>query len=196
MIPHFHLTRLNNFTDSVKQINGLVDINTQVSTWYDSLINRFNIFRVTVVLRIDTLSHGRFCKSIPRNAIINSRIKPNQTEWNAPQIMSNVHKVMYLNKLNPSSLSATCDNLFTKTALCSWNTSMKSSKILKWNVGVKIWNETNAIDTMSNVWFREEKNHLSSESDCHEIIYEHTFRRECHFLPCDVRRPVPSQGCR
>lgn len=79
---------------------------------------------------------------------------------NSPQIISNVHNVTYLNKLKPSSLLTSCASLVTKTALCSWNTSIKSSNILKWNVGVKIWmkkktnkNECNWVNACRNNCF-------------------------------------------
>lgn len=55
-----------------------------------------------------------------------------------PQTMSNVHKVTYGNILN-ESLFTSFDSFLTKVALCSLKISIKSSRILKWNAGVKIY---------------------------------------------------------
>lgn len=55
-----------------------------------------------------------------------------------PQTMSNVHNVTYGNMLNESLLTS-FDNFLTKVALCSLKISIKSSRILKWNAGVKIY---------------------------------------------------------
>lgn len=54
--------------------------------------------------------------------------------------MSNVHNVTYGNMLNESLLTS-ASNFDTIITLCSRNTSIKSSKILKWNAGVKIYKE-------------------------------------------------------
>lgn len=55
-----------------------------------------------------------------------------------PQTMSRVQSVTYGNTLN-DSLFNSFFNFLTNIALCSWKTSIKSSKILKWNAGVKIY---------------------------------------------------------
>lgn len=57
---------------------------------------------------------------------------------NSPQTMSNVHSVTYGKMLN-ESLFSSVDSFRTRIALCSLKMSMKSSRILKWNAGVKIY---------------------------------------------------------
>lgn len=57
--------------------------------------------------------------------------------------MSNVVSVTY-GKILKESLLSSVDNFRTKIALCSLKMSIKSSRILKWNAGVKIyfgWNK-------------------------------------------------------
>lgn len=55
----------------------------------------------------------------------------------SPQTMSNVHNVTYGKILN-ESLFTSVDSFLTIIALCSLKMSIKSSRILKWNAGVRI----------------------------------------------------------
>lgn len=95
---------------------------------------------------------------------------PHYINWfqsNLPQIISKVHNVTYLNRLKPSSLLTSCASLVTKMALCSWNTSIKSSNILKWNVGVKIWMEN-----------QNEKTSAFEFSVCLTLVFMYVRRNE------------------
>jgi hypothetical protein len=53
--------------------------------------------------------------------------------------MSKVQWVTYGKMLKPASLLISRFNLLTRIELCSRNTSIKSSRILKWNAGVRIF---------------------------------------------------------
>lgn len=55
-----------------------------------------------------------------------------------PQIISRVHNVMYKVQLN-GSLSRCCSRFWTRILACSFITSRKSTKIVKWKVGVNIF---------------------------------------------------------
>jgi hypothetical protein len=55
-----------------------------------------------------------------------------------PHMMSSVHFAMYGHTSKPWDPTSVC-NLLTSISLCSENTSMKLSRILKWKVGVIIF---------------------------------------------------------
>lgn len=86
-----------------------------------------------------------FIKSIRIQMILlQSNRSENKKEKNSPQMMSSVQRATYGKRLILSRLLATMSwwasfNFSTSTTLCLLKMSIKSSKILKWNVGVNIF---------------------------------------------------------
>ena len=117
-------------------IGPIVCVTWAVKFWKILLINSFDIFRIAFALSIYVAPHSRFY--IFALFFISSSSKwficQNVLSANLPQMTSRVHRVIYGKTSNscptlPFSFSA-------KTAPCSLKTWIKSSKILKWNVGV------------------------------------------------------------
>jgi len=78
-------------------------------------------------------------KPMPNNSLHRSEYK----RENPPQMMSSVQRATYGKRLILSRWLATMSwwasfNFWTNTTLCLLKMSIKSSKILKWNVGVNI----------------------------------------------------------
>lgn len=78
------------------------------------------------------------------NDWLQSNRSENKKEKNSPQMMSSVQRATYGKRLILSRLLATMSwwasfNFSTSTTLCLLKMSIKSSKILKWNVGVNIF---------------------------------------------------------
>lgn len=82
-------------------------------------------------------------RSFPWPSLSNVKVLPSniKLQFNhyhiSPQMMSRVHSVTKGKMLSSLFLTTAWRNLFTRMRLCSSNTCRKSSRILKWNAGVK-----------------------------------------------------------
>lgn len=123
-----------------------------------------------------TQCHGQKRAGVIKHAYMRLN-DDNQVRINLPHTMSKVQSVTYGNTLN-ESLPSSFSSLFTRIALCSQKMSIKSSRILKWNAGVRIYDK----GTLELFNARS--------------LRSFTFLRWCHFCPKLVSRPVPSHGIR
>jgi hypothetical protein len=108
-------------------------------------VNGFDVFTVTFCLGINIATHRSICMFWTKQVIVNKVIyKYMRTKMmNKPHMMSRVHRVIKgytsISFFNLIASWSCC----IKFWLCSLNTCTKSSKILKWKVGVSIFRRSN-----------------------------------------------------